>query len=412
MRGALVCLLATALALGGALLSASGAARADGPRHTRAQASIAAGDVGPHGAIGLEQPGERRRASGVVVPGLTIDRGVALVRADAGATGHATALARGVDVLGGRVVAYAARRTVDLGSDGTRRTGAVSGLRVDGRFLGDVDRPREIGFKGGRLILNTGASALRVVLDAPGARPRDVQVAVARVETVADAAPTPTATPTSTATADPTATAKPTVAAEKRHRRQRRQAASVRRRQASRVVRQRLTSDGYAFPVYGRATVADGFGAVRAAPIVTHEGDDIFAPFGSPVVAVRDGRLSQVGTLPISGNRLWVTSSGGDAFFYAHLSAFSTAARNGARVRAGTVLGYVGNTGDAEPTPPHLHFEVHPGGKRQDAVDPYPILTAWQGRQDVPPGAWLQRLGADPAERPGALVTVRDFIAG
>ena len=47
------------------------------------------------------------------------------------------------------------------------------------------------------------------------------------------------------------------------------------------------------------------------------------------------------------------------------------------------MLGFVGNTGDAEPTPPHLHFEVHPGGEEADAVDPYRILTAWQGRRDV-----------------------------
>jgi len=129
------------------------------------------------------------------------------------------------------------------------------------------------------------------------------------------------------------------------------------------------------------------------------------------VVAVRDGTIDHVGTLPISGNRLWLHTANGDAFFYAHMSSFSTAARDGARVKAGTVLGFVGNTGDAEPTPPHLHFEVHPGGIDEDAVDPYPIVTAWQRRDDVPPGAWLQRLGADTTERPGALVTVRDFIA-
>ena len=60
----------------------------------------------------------------------------------------------------------------------------------------------------------------------------------------------------------------------------------------------------------------------------------------------------------------------------------------------------MGNTGDAEPTPPHLHFEIHPDGGK--AVDPNSFLVAWQKRA----GAAL----TDTAERPGALVEVRDFI--
>jgi murein DD-endopeptidase MepM/ murein hydrolase activator NlpD len=60
----------------------------------------------------------------------------------------------------------------------------------------------------------------------------------------------------------------------------------------------------------------------------------------------------------------------------------------------------VGNTGDAEPTPPHLHFEIHPDGG--DAVDPHPFLVRWLARAG--------NLSADTAERPGALVEVRDFI--
>ena len=64
------------------------------------------------------------------------------------------------------------------------------------------------------------------------------------------------------------------------------------------------------------------------------------------------------------------------------------------------MLGYTGNTGDAEPTPPHLHFEIHPDGG--DAVDPEPFLKVWQKRAG--------RALTDTAERPGALVEVRDFI--
>jgi murein DD-endopeptidase MepM/ murein hydrolase activator NlpD len=155
----------------------------------------------------------------------------------------------------------------------------------------------------------------------------------------------------------------------------------------------------FIFPVRGRVTIGGPFGGFRA-DTGFHEGNDIFANFGTPVVAVADGTVHKVGSLPISGNRLWVVMDNGDSFFYAHLSAFSPAAVTGAHVTAGTVLGYVGNTGDAEPTPPHLHFEIHPLGG--PAVDPHPFLEAWLARAGD--------LGAGAVERPGALVEVRDFI--
>ena len=123
------------------------------------------------------------------------------------------------------------------------------------------------------------------------------------------------------------------------------------------------------------------------------------------MVAVADATVEKVGTLRISGNRLWLRTSAGDTYFYAHISTFAPAAVNGRRVRQGTVLGYVGNTGDAEPTPPHLHFEVHPGDGA--AIDPRPILVAWRSGADVPPG----RYGAGAGARPGTLVEVRDLIA-
>ncbi|MBA3306593.1 MAG: M23 family metallopeptidase, partial [Thermoleophilaceae bacterium] len=121
------------------------------------------------------------------------------------------------------------------------------------------------------------------------------------------------------------------------------------------------------------------------------------------------GTLYRVGTRKVPGNRLWLRSSRGDTFFYAHLSAFAESARNGARVRAGDVLGFVGDTGDAERTPPHLHFEVHP--QAGAAVNPYRFLRAWDERRDVPPAAWLDRYGQDPGARPGVLVVVEDFLA-
>jgi hypothetical protein len=85
--------------------------------------------------------------------------------------------------------------------------------------------------------------------------------------------------------------------------------------------------------------------------------------------------------------------------------------RRGERA-AGTLLGFVGNTGDAEPTPPHLHFEIHPGGEPRPAIDPHRVLLAWQEHGIVASGGWLARYGRDTAPPPGALVEVRDFIAG
>ena len=169
------------------------------------------------------------------------------------------------------------------------------------------------------------------------------------------------------------------------------------------------TKRGFMFPVYGSHNYTDTFGAFRA-DTGFHQGNDVFAAAGAPVVAVTSGRLFNVGTLRISGNRLWVRSDKGDCFFYAHLSAFATDARDGLRVKAGQVVGFVGSTGDAERTPPHLHFEVHPGCG--PAVDPYPFLRAWEGRRDVPAAAWLVRYARESGVRPGALVELKDYLDG
>ena len=138
---------------------------------------------------------------------------------------------------------------------------------------------------------------------------------------------------------------------------------------------------GYVFPVYGEASFVDDYGAPRA---VTgwHHGNDVFAPTGTPLLAVADGTLSRVGINNLGGNRLWLTDEAGNEFYYAHLSAYAPAAVSGARVRAGQVIGFVGNTGQAITTPPHLHFEVHPQGG--DSVNPYPYLVAWQRGSDIP----------------------------
>ena len=134
---------------------------------------------------------------------------------------------------------------------------------------------------------------------------------------------------------------------------------------------------GAVFPVAGTYTYTDTFGAYRAdMPNKSHEGDDIFASYGTPVVAVQDGTITGMSTTTIGGNNIHLTTSRADYFYYAHLSRFATGLVVGAHVVAGQTIGYVGDTGDARGTPPHLHFEIHPDGG--PAVDPTPYLDAWR----------------------------------
>ena len=135
-----------------------------------------------------------------------------------------------------------------------------------------------------------------------------------------------------------------------------------------------LPQGDYLFPVAGPARFTNDWGFPRPGGRA-HEGIDLFAARGTPVVAVADGTLFNVGWNGLGGWRLWVRDTAGNGFYYAHLDAYSPAAQEGASVTRGTVLGYVGDSGDAQGTPTHLHFEIHPGGG--GPVPPYPIVTGW-----------------------------------
>jgi murein DD-endopeptidase MepM/ murein hydrolase activator NlpD len=150
----------------------------------------------------------------------------------------------------------------------------------------------------------------------------------------------------------------------------------------------KLTQEGYVFPVYGQSSYIDTYGAGRGdVSGGWHHGDDIFAAIGTPVLAVAHGTVFSVGWNKIGGWRLWLRDDAGNEFYYAHLSAYSPYAVNGAIVDAGDVLGFVGDTGDAAGTPSHLHFEVHPLGLLglgyDGAVDPTKYLDGWKRLQDV-----------------------------
>lgn len=135
-----------------------------------------------------------------------------------------------------------------------------------------------------------------------------------------------------------------------------------------------LPAGEYLFPVAGATRFTNDWMFGRPGGRL-HQGIDLFASHGTPVVAVADGSLFNVGYNGLGGWRLWVRADTGTTFYYAHLSGYSAASSEGARVSRGTVLGYVGTSGDARGTSPHLHFEVHPGGG--GPVPPFPIVSAW-----------------------------------
>lgn len=101
-----------------------------------------------------------------------------------------------------------------------------------------------------------------------------------------------------------------------------------------------------------------------------HEGIDIFAPRGTPVRSTTEGVVARVGSSRRGGLVVWVVGPGGQRHYYAHLSRFADVYR-GQRIEAGTVLGYVGNTGNARGTPPHLHYGIYALG---GAINPFPLL--------------------------------------
>jgi murein DD-endopeptidase MepM/ murein hydrolase activator NlpD len=123
-------------------------------------------------------------------------------------------------------------------------------------------------------------------------------------------------------------------------------------------------------PVAGPHHFADDFAVARASGSV-HEGNDVFAAAGTPVVAPVSGVVERrVGK--IGGLAFYLNGDDGVRYYGAHLSAFKGSI---GRVGQGAVVGLVGNTGDAVRTAPHLHFEMHPGGGL--AVNPYPSLKKW-----------------------------------
>lgn len=128
------------------------------------------------------------------------------------------------------------------------------------------------------------------------------------------------------------------------------------------------------FPVVGEYSYGSDFGAPRHQG--SHEGNDIMAARGTPLVAVADGvikRLTRDET-GLGGIWVWLRDSHGNEYYYAHMNEIVVGLTEGAKVAVGQQIGTVGNTGDARYGAPHVHFEIHPGGG--GAVDPYSDLVS------------------------------------
>ena len=140
----------------------------------------------------------------------------------------------------------------------------------------------------------------------------------------------------------------------------------------------RFSTDRLLIPVAGVAPgdLADTFTAPRSGGR-THRSIDIMAPKGTPVLAVSDGEITRKSSNRLGGLTLYLTSPDGDyRFYYAHLDGYAPGIGKGTLVQQGDTLGYVGNTGNARRTPPHLHFQMLRSGRgRGTPVNPYPLLT-------------------------------------
>ena len=117
------------------------------------------------------------------------------------------------------------------------------------------------------------------------------------------------------------------------------------------------------------ARLVDTWGGARSEGR-KHEGIDIFAKRGTPVLAATEGIVLRVGTNRLGGQVVWVLGPGGQRHYYAHLDSYGDV-RAGMRIPAGKIVGYVGNTGNAATTPPHLHYGIYTAG---GAINPYPFL--------------------------------------
>lgn len=146
---------------------------------------------------------------------------------------------------------------------------------------------------------------------------------------------------------------------------------------AAEIARQRGASagvgtiEGFVCPIPG-SNFIDSWGFPRSGGR-THKGVDMFQVYGANVIAVTDGVVS-LRNGGLGGRTIWLIGDDGYAYYYAHLSGWNVS--SGQRVSRGSLIGWNGDSGNAVGGAPHLHFEIHPGGRGARAVNPYPTVAA------------------------------------
>jgi murein DD-endopeptidase MepM/ murein hydrolase activator NlpD len=128
-------------------------------------------------------------------------------------------------------------------------------------------------------------------------------------------------------------------------------------------------------PVKGPLRIGQGWGAPRDGGRRRHQGIDLLAPAGTPLVAVASGHISRLSNRDQGrgGISLWLRDARGTGYYYAHNQ--HNLVHLGQPVQAGQQVARVGTTGNARGGPPHLHFQIHPGGGRP--VSPDALVRRW-----------------------------------
>lgn len=117
--------------------------------------------------------------------------------------------------------------------------------------------------------------------------------------------------------------------------------------------------------------IADTYGAPRGSDR-EHQGQDIFAARNTPVYSATGGYVWRRGENKLGGNTVWTIGAGGRVYYYAHLERYAENLKVGDRVTTDTIIGYVGTSGNAKGTPPHLHFGVY---TQNGAINPLSLLS-------------------------------------
>lgn len=176
------------------------------------------------------------------------------------------------------------------------------------------------------------------------------------------------------------------------------------------------TRPSLAFPVAGKGNrdVQSFWGASRDGGGRRHEGVDIFASRGTPVVAVTDGTITRTGNQGLGGKQVWLRDGIlGNSYYYAHLDSILT--EGGKQVKTGDTLGRIGNTGNAAGGPTHLHFGIYTAG---GAVDPYPYIRkrpvqASASTVKMPEEQWIKagtNLRSGPGMKYESLMLISDKV--